>query len=606
MIRFVEMECPNCGGNLTKTGKNTARCNHCNSDFLIDNEQAEPIVIKTNTSVHSQISPLPLFLGIILALVSIAFIAFGMNSKSGANVQTIVPVYPEATESIAEYSAFFRCFCEEVYHMAPEKVTTEQLAEVTGLQISHSNRKVLVQYTLKDEATHDIELPSEADDYSKDLKRFTSLTALDLKDLSIIREDIEGLNELTDFRSCNSPNKQAEIVPHPEKIITLASYSAENITGIDTFLNVENLTLECCEELTSIDGLSALKHLKSLIIENGDHIADFGVLQSLSTLEELSISSESLKDATFLQYLTSLRKLSIEDSILLDISDIRNLTALKDVCLDDNFEIVDFSALSNLTELENLQLELNSSTPMPSVENWNKLTSLTLTRAKSLGFLTSLPTLKTLSLSICDLSEYDVLTNLTELEQLKLSSIYGDIPDLYVLNQMKSLKSLDISDLSLYGDVEYIFGIPTLEELNISDCSFGLNFDQMPGNENLKILNMNRLEVWANIYVEFTGPITSLDYDEVNINTKIDFFRKFPNLEELYMQSTKLTDVEFTKDLPQLKKLDITDNYVTDLRPLSKLPYLDTVWCGENSISQGLDLGKKVKVISDSEGESDW
>ena len=31
---------------------------------------------------------------------------------------------------------------------------------------------------------------------------------------------------------------------------------------------------------------------------------------------------------------------------------------------------------------------------------------------------------------------------------------------------MGSLKSLDLQSLSLYGTVEYIFGIPALEELN--------------------------------------------------------------------------------------------------------------------------------------------
>lgn len=86
-----------------------------------------------------------------------------------------------------------------------------------------------------------------------------------------------------------------------------------------------------------------------------------------------------------------------------------------------------------------------------------------------------------------------------KLETLKLSGIYGNIPDLDVLTQMRKLESLDISKMSLYGNVENIFGIPALEELNISDCSFGLDFDAMPENDKLRCLNMNRIELWDNI-----------------------------------------------------------------------------------------------------------
>ena len=93
--------------------------------------------------------------------------------------------------------------------------------------------------------------------------------------------------------------------------------------------------------------------------------------------------------------------------------------------------------------------------------------------------------------------------------------------------------------------------------------------------------------------------------DEVSLAEHMDFLGKFPNLEELYTQGNQLTDVTFAGNLPLLKKLDITDNYVTDLRPLEKLSNLETVWCGENSISQGGNLAEGITVIFDSEAEED-
>lgn len=104
---------------------------------------------------------------------------------------------------------------------------------------------------------------------------------------------------------------------------------------------------------------------------------------------------------------------------------------------------------------------------------------------------------------------------------------------------------------------------------------------------------------FENIQVAYSGPITSVDYDKIDLDQKISFLKNFPNLEELYIQENEITSVEFTKYLPNLRKLDITNNYVTDLRPLAELPNLDTVWCAENSISQGLDLGENVIVVTE-------
>ena len=99
------------------------------------------------------------------------------------------------------------------------------------------------------------------------------------------------------------------------------------------------------------------------------------------------------------------------------------------------------------------------------------------------------------------------------------------------------------------------------------------------------------------------GIVTYLDYDELAMADHIGFVSNFPNLKQLYVQGNKLTDLTFTENLPQLTHLDVTNNYITDLRPLQKLQRLETVWCGENSISQGNDLGEDVNVVPDSVAE---
>lgn len=597
MIQFVEMECPNCGGNLTKTGKNTAKCSHCGSEFLIDKDKPEPV---SNEVVPKQQSGSVLAVLILMLMIPAVIVLVITHSESETQTESVntVEIQPET------YSEFFTYFAEAAYHMSPEQVTKEQLNQVTYLRINTSIESITVDYAMNNGTVNSIVMPREIGSYSQDLERFTALQSLDLCSLSLTTGDLNAFPELTELRTCNSPDELAKIVPYPEKITTLGSYSASSLVGINVFTNLENLFLHCDDDLSVISSLSALKHLKILTIEQGDSIMDFGVLQSLSNLEELSIESETLRDASFLESMTSLKKLSFTDSILLDIDAVSSLTSLTEVCLEDNYEITDYSALSNLTELETLSLELNTHRSMPSVDNWDNLTSLSIDGADSIGFLSSLPELRALSISGTSCSDYTVLSSLPNLESLKLYNIYGNIPNLDTLSNITTLKSLDISSLEVYGNVESIFGLPSLETLKISDCSFGLDFETMPENSSLKVLYMDRMHLRENIYVESSGMVMNVYYDKVNLDDKINFLNKFPNLEELYVQSNKLTGVEFTEDLPNLKKLDITDNYVTDLRPLGKLQHLETVWCGENSISQGLDLGKNVNVISDSKGKT--
>ena len=608
MIQFVEMECPNCGGELQKTGDKTAKCSHCKAEFLIDTGQPEHI-----TNIYQTPQPKPKKSAHLLTLACIFLGMAGLmavrqvNKLSLSRSHSPAPIAEQASEpetSERAVSEFFDALARKLYGAPWEKVTPEQFAQLTDLHIFWENGCSVAEYAMKDGPLKRAELPSGLSVCYSDLQCFTGLKRLNLEHANLNANDLEGLNALTQVWTSNSPEELAGIIQNPRQIISLGCYSLDTVTGIDAFENLEQLYLKD-SDLSDIGALSSLKHLKDLTIENGDEITDFGVLHSLTELERLAIFSEGLKDISFLQNMANLKDLAIEDSAVLELTPMEGLTGLIRLCLKDNSSISDYSVLSGLAGLEHLELELAAGASMPSPEHWSQLKSLSVRGADSISFLSALPQLQSLSISGSDCSDYPVLSGLTSLENLTLKSIYGDIADLTVLTQMGSLKSLDLQSLSLYGTVEYIFGIPALEELNINDCSFGLDFAVMPENPNLKRLYMSRLKVLENISADYDGAFTYLDYDEVSLAEHMDFLGKFPNLEELYTQGNQLTDVTFAGNLPLLKKLDITDNYVTDLRPLEKLSNLETVWCGENSISQGGNLAEGITVILDSEAEGD-
>lgn len=602
MIQFVELECPNCGGNLEKTGNKMAKCNHCGAEFLIDEGQPRQV---TNIYQAPQKSDMNLSALVVIGIVIVLllFVAVMSIENSTSTATSTAPVQ-QLIEEKGITSELFQQFVEKVYGVSHEKVTEKQLAKITYLHLFCEKDCNVIEYAMEEGSIERVELPAYLSIECSDLKYFTGLKGLDLKYTGLIPGDLDGLTELTEIWTNNSPDELIMIVPNPEKITVLGCYSADSLLGIDTFVNLEQFYV-ADSDLTDITALSALKKLKRLEIERGDAITDFGVLQSLTGLEYLSISSEKLKDVSFLKNMPELQEFSLKDSIVLDISSLNGMTSIKTLCLEDNDEIQDMSVLSSLSGLESLTLELGSSQQMPSADNWKNLTSLTIDGADDISFLTALPTLKFLSMEACSSESYSALAALQNLESLTIRSMYGDIPGFDVLSGLINLKYLDISTLTVYGNAEAIFAIPGLEELNVNDCSFGLNFEAIPENTSLKRLYMNRLELWENISASSDGMFTYLDYDEINLADHIEFLSKFPNLEEVYLQSNKLTGVEFTESLPNLKKLDITGNYVTDLRPLGKLKDLQIVWCGENAISQGSDLGGNVTVIKDSKADED-
>ena len=62
---------------------------------------------------------------------------------------------------------------------------------------------------------------------------------------------------------------------------------------------------------------------------------------------------------------------------MLDISPIGKLKELTDLCLEDNNNITDFKALSGLSGLKTLTIQLPTNVSMPSVKKWKHLTRLT-------------------------------------------------------------------------------------------------------------------------------------------------------------------------------------------------------------------------------------
>ncbi len=598
MIKLVQLECPNCGGKVNRIDENMARCPHCEAEFLIDEGQPENVI-----HIHEAEKKIP-WVAIVAAVVLVAGLTMilPMMLQEAKNTdQTLTQVLiPEEKTDVS--SSFYREFVAQVYGTSHENVTKEQLEELTYLSISVKDGMDLVDYRLGEGQMQQVKLSSDLYRDNMDLSNFPNLEAIYLPYGEIPKMILPTFTQLAELESENSPEELALNLPAPEKLTKFICHRNYSMAGINAFTNLEYFETDYYDA-NDIRALGSLKNLRTLIVKGGDEITDFGALQALTKLEVLYLESNQIKDISFVSRMDQLREFTLRDSIAIDLTPLSGKTTLTYLELEDNYEVKDYSVLCTLTSLETLHLDLCSHGEMPDVSGWTSLTQLSVSGADSLRFLSQLPTLEKLYLSGGDSADFDVFASLTQLSELKIGRIYGDLSRLDALTSLSNLKKLDISAMTVYGNVEDVFAIPGLEELNISDCSFGLDFGNIAENKNLKRLYMSRICLWENIQVFQDGIVTYLDYDEVVLADHIDFVNKFPNLEELHVQGNQLTDVSFAESLPQLTRLDITNNYVTDLRPLQKLTKLETVWCGENSISQGTDLGEGVNVVLDSEEE---
>lgn len=599
MIKLVQLECPNCGGKVNRIDDDVARCPHCEAEFLIDEGQPEKVIhihqAQQKSSAGIAIAALAV-LAILVLLVSIILIA--AFSEDSPQTQTATVAVSKETFK----SSFFKEFVAQVYGTSAENVTAEKLGELTYIRIYSGDGCECAEYRLKDGPTELLELSDDLYKDYIDLENFPNLKSIYLQYGEMPEMILSTFSQLEELESANSPEELALNLPSPEKLKKYISHRNYSMAGINAFENLEYFETDYYDA-NDIRAIASLKKLKTLIVKGGDEITDFGALHSLTGLEVLYLESNQIKDISFVSRMDNLREFTLRDSIIIDLTPLSGKTTLTYLELEDNYDVKDYSVLSSLASLQTLHLDLCTYGEMPDVSAWTSLVELSVSGADSLQFLAQLPALKKLSLAGGNSSDFTVFSNLTELEELTIARSYGDLNHLDTLSSLSKLKKLDISSMTVYGNIEDIFAIPGLEELNINDCSFGLNFEKIPENTSLKRLYMSRVSLRENIQVYQDGIVTYLDYDEVALDDHVSFIGSFPNLEELYVQGNKLTDVSFAESLLQLRKLDVTDNYITDLRPLQKLQKLETVWCGENSISQGTNLGEGVNVVLDSEAE---
>jgi hypothetical protein len=243
------------------------------------------------------------------------------------------------------------------------------------------------------------------------------------------------------------------------------------------------------------------------------------------------------------------------------------------------------------------------------------------------------------------------LKEITKRENLDISGNY-QIVDLYPLDQMSDLKSLNISGC-LIPDLYMARNLNKLISLNISgtritdlspiqynnkikelylDSTSIHSLQPIQGFNDLEILHFNHTLIDSLQYIRHLGNIKDirLDYspvsdltplgDMVNLEnlsisgTKADSLNSIQyliTLKRIYFENTNISDLAPLSKLESLTYIDADQTKISDLEPLGNLPVLEKVYCDHSLVTRNIANAfmarhPSVLVIYESEALSSW
>lgn len=494
----------------------------------------------------------------------------------------------EATRRIPE-SDFFVELVEVIWGKAYRTITAEEYASLTALEINRDDK--VIYYQLGDQDPLSLSFMDGSGMDFSDLACFPGLEWLCL-DSSLYSGDLDGLHNLYAVHTQNTIGEYLNIIPNPENILELSvedSIFEDTLSGIEKFPNLMSLSVDY-GSLKDISALASLPNLLELTLTDCDSLTDYSPLMSLTNLEYLSIQSDELKTIDFVKVMPNLTGLAIEDSQILKLDTLENCTGLTYLYLMNNYNVTDYSVIEKLTQLTSLTFSAYYDDILPSLAALTQLQDLTLDGVRDISLLKDAVNVTYLSMTECSGWELEAITSMKELNTLVINDFASLTESLAPLTQLPKLEILDLSETSVFGNMEEIFGIPTLRQLYLDDCQVGLDFNNIPTNETLEILSMNNIRVLVD--PSYNSGVT------VSLAEHCDMFSHFPNLTELYLTSLQLDNIDFVVSLPHLQYLDITNNNVTSLKPLEALSEFLAVWCGKNTILENLPADSPIWVIT--------
>ena len=323
--------------------------------------------------------------------------------------------------------------------------------------------------------------------------------------------------------SLNNSFKDLNFLENADELETLHIYCNNEVNDL-CFLNslksLERLNLHDLEGISSLDGLEAVSETLSHLAMYGlDSLTEFEITCGFPQLVELNLSALEIQNSNFLEQMPNLQVLELNCPGLNDFSGLSNLSALEELEMDQ-FHEEDLACLTHCYSLLNLSIyRADLLTSLESIQELKQLESLFLQNCDeitNLAPLVNLPNLKSLDLGLKDnaiVKDFSFVGNLTDLRDLTVCSDL--LVDVYWMVGLVNLKEVNFWNCSKLSSLNGFSTLSDLRQLNLSCCSSIKDVDALSGLTDLNELYLSNCEALACInglkslinleYLDLTG-----------------------------------------------------------------------------------------------------
>jgi len=268
---------------------------------------------------------------------------------------------------------------------------------------------------------------------------------------------------------------------------------------------------------------------KSSIFQETQRISDISLLATLTNLEVLDFSYNSVSDISPLSNLHQLKTLDFHQNLVSDISVLAIFRQLRYLDFSSN-AVSDISKLFNLYHLQYLNFGGNSVSDISALSNLQQLQSLYFWNNK--------------------ISDISALGKLNKLEYLGFSN--NLVFNIESLSNLKNLQYLKFGNNSV-SDISAIANLHKLEHLNFSR------------NQVSDISGIANLQTLKELYFGS------------NSISDISPLKGVQNLQVLFFWENQVSDISAIVNLQNLQKLDFSKNQAADISVLVRIQNLQTV-----------------------------
>ncbi len=398
--------------------------------------------------------------------------------------------------------------------------------------------------------------------------------------------------------------------------LSMAGNTLRNISRLASLGGLVNLNLSD-NEIMDISPLSSLTGLRNLYLDNNP-IRDFSPLYTLDNLKSLSIKGIEITETQLYELSKALPNCAVHsEKAQQDIQDISfgGVTFASDVTdLDlSDMGIWDISALSGCQYITRLNLSGNMISDLSPLMNlpylqWLDISSNNVVDLKPLMGISTLYFLNAANNAV---SSASALTMMTGLNTLYLDG--NPIRDFTGLRGLRSITTLGLNETGLQdGDLPYLYGLQTLNTLNIMDnpglsgaavdtlksclpaCtvshssfSVQVDFGGRPVMSDTSSLRLVGQSVWDISPIQQLNNLQTVDLSVNQISNiyPLVFADCRYTITSLNLSYNELSDITPLSMLGAIQSLDLSYNQISSLQPLMGLTSLRSLRLSGNPLT---------------------